>query len=145
MKKFAKSRKTHAKKPYKRSQRTFKSKTKYLRKYDVLRRFKSDRSLQSSKKKSFLRRRTTHPRLRPEPFAVRMISELVKPEVRRVRSKDGKVKKRLGYKFVNPKLIDVCRRRRDRRRALFARAGAGKGIRVSSKRKYTEDSKVRCS
>ena len=44
----------------------------------------------------------------------------------------------------NYRLNTVCKRRSERRKTLFSRGHAGKGQKVSSIRKMTPDSKVRC-
>lgn len=46
--------------------------------------------------------------------------------------------------FYDPKNAVVCRRRRDRKRSLFAKRKIGKGRKVTKYRKRNENSKLRC-
>lgn len=52
---------------------------------------------------------------------------------------------RAGLRFKNPRITEVCRKRRKRRKILFSSGGIGKGIRTIKKiRRLTEDSKIKC-
>ena len=46
--------------------------------------------------------------------------------------------------FPNPRLVSVCRKRTERRQALFAQGKAGKGKRGPKVKKLTKYSEVRC-
>lgn len=63
------------------------------------------------------------------------------------RRSDGYLNKSIaGYKvaFRDPDRVVVCKRRLKRRQELFRRRKVGKGAKVSKKRRWTDNSKVRC-
>ena len=47
-------------------------------------------------------------------------------------------------RFEHPKRVAVCRRRSEKRRALFANQKAGKGRRITTRKKRNEYSEVKC-
>lgn len=78
---------------------------------------------------------------------------IIANKLRRKYNLEQEIKSRLSYipnrllaleRFIDPRKMIICAGRKLRREVLFANNRVGKGRRVSDRRKYTEESKVRC-